>query len=126
MDGVTGKTTGIDVTLDIVCGKWKGLILWQLLHIDSIRFNELRRSIEGNISSRILTRELKMLIDDGLIERIDYGTVPPKVEYRITPYGKTTSTFLESMNRWGLIHNQISLSDKDITGEIQHKKDNSC
>lgn len=95
---------GIDVTLEVVCGKWKGLILWKLIHAKQLRFNELRRSLDGNISSRILARELKKLINDGLVERIDYETVPPRVEYRITPYGKTTAAFLETMNKWGIHH----------------------
>lgn len=56
---VDGQKTGIDITLEVVCGKWKGLILWKLLHEDHMRFNELRRAIDGNISSRILARELK-------------------------------------------------------------------
>ncbi|UOR10944.1 winged helix-turn-helix transcriptional regulator [Halobacillus amylolyticus] len=91
--------TGIDITLEVVCGKWKGLILWKLLHEEAVRFNELRRSIDGDISSRILSRELHKLIEDGLIERIDYETMPPKVEYQITPYGQTTASFLEIMKK---------------------------
>lgn len=62
---------GISVTLEVVCGKWKGLILWKLLQDESLRFNALRRSLDGNISSRILARELKQLMNDGLVERID-------------------------------------------------------
>jgi DNA-binding HxlR family transcriptional regulator len=95
---------GIDVTLEVVFGKWKGLILWKLIHEKNIRFNELRRSINGNISSRILARELKKLIQDGLVDRIDHETVPPRLEYRITAYGKTTAVFLETMNNWGIPH----------------------
>ncbi|ASF41165.1 transcriptional regulator [Halobacillus halophilus] len=106
--------TGIEITLEIVCGKWKGLILWKLLHEKPMRFNQLRREIDGEISSRILSRELRKLTDDGLIERIDYEMVPPKVEYRITPYGKTTASFLTSMNEWGLEHKRMSTSRKEM------------
>ncbi|MFD2923661.1 winged helix-turn-helix transcriptional regulator [Halobacillus naozhouensis] len=104
----------IDITLEVVCGKWKGLILWKLLHEKEVRFNELRRSIEGNISPRILSRELRKLMDDGLIERIDYGISPPRVEYRITTYGKTTSPFLKIMNDWGMEHKRLNATKKEM------------
>ncbi|UOQ45115.1 helix-turn-helix transcriptional regulator [Halobacillus salinarum] len=106
--------TGIDTSLEVVCGKWKGLILWELLHTHKLRFNELRRAINGNISSRILSRELSKLIEDGLVERIDYQKVPPKVEYRLTPYGKTTTPFLKAMNKWGLEHKKYQLSRQEM------------
>ncbi|KHE72110.1 helix-turn-helix domain-containing protein [Halobacillus sp. BBL2006] len=115
--------TGIDITLEVVCGKWKGAILWQLLHKDRLRFNELRRSLDGNISSRILSRELRKLIDDGLVERVDYETVPPRVEYCITPYGKTTASFLESMNEWGMAHKRMSASKSEMAEMINTNDD---
>ncbi|MFZ0368135.1 MAG: helix-turn-helix domain-containing protein [Halobacillus sp.] len=119
--------TGIEITLEIVCGKWKGLILWKLLHEKPMRFNQLRREIDGEISSRILSRELRKLTDDGLIERIDYKKVPPKVEYRITPYGKTTASFLTSMNEWGLEHKRMSTSKKEMARLINKKtQDELC
>ncbi|MCA1020721.1 winged helix-turn-helix transcriptional regulator [Halobacillus litoralis] len=97
---------GISVTLEVVCGKWKGLILWKLLQDESLRFNALRRSLDGNISSRILARELKQLMNDGLVERIDHQTVPPHVEYRLSPYGRSTASFLHAMNQWGIKHQE--------------------
>ncbi len=130
-DGVTlmkdGKSeTGIDITLEVLCGKWKGVILWELIHHNQLRFNELRRAIDGNISSRILSRELRKLIDEGLVERIDFGTVSPRVEYRLTPYGQSTYSFLESMNKWGLVHKKMRTRkpDPSIHEEIlqSHKK----
>ena len=106
---------GLDVSLEVVCGKWKGLILWKLIQENHLRFNELRRSLDGNISSRILARELKKLIQDGLIERIDYETVPPRVEYRVTPYGRTTASFLEKMNEWGIHHKRRAYQQESLT-----------
>ncbi|GGF19963.1 hypothetical protein GCM10010954_18430 [Halobacillus andaensis] len=116
------REAGIDITLEVVCGKWKGIILWELLHEEKLRFNELRRSIDGKISSRILSRELRKLIDDGLVERIDYKTVPPRVEYRLTSYGHTTSSFLESMNKWGLAHKQMNASKSEMAEIINSEK----
>ncbi|MGP4059388.1 winged helix-turn-helix transcriptional regulator [Halobacillus sp. H74] len=117
-----GQKTGIDITLEVVCGKWKGLILWKLLHEDHMRFNELRRAIDGNISSRILARELKKLVDDGLVARIDYETVPPRVEYQVTPYGKTTASFLTNMNNWGMEHKRQSATKREMADLINREK----
>ncbi len=110
--------TGIHISLEVVCGKWKGLILWKLLHEDCVRFNELRRSIDGNISSRMLSRELTKLVEDGLVERLDHQQVPPKVEYKITNYGKTTAPFLTIMNQWGMQHKNLSVSKKEMADII--------
>ncbi|WP_181350802.1 helix-turn-helix domain-containing protein [Thalassobacillus sp. CUG 92003] len=115
--------TSIGITLEVVCGKWKGLILWKLLHVESIRFNELKRAVDGDISSRILSRELNKLIEDGLVERIDFQEVPPKVAYKMTEYGQTTEVFLRSMNKWGLEHKKLSVSRSEMADLVKEDHD---
>ncbi|MCP3027332.1 helix-turn-helix domain-containing protein [Halobacillus sp. A5] len=112
-DGNKFVTTGRDL---------ENGILWKLVQEKRMRFNELRREIDGNISSRILSRELRKLVEDGLVERIDYGTVPPRVEYRLTQYGQTASSFLESMNKWNLAHKQMNASKSEMD-EILNKEE---
>lgn len=112
--------TPLDITLDVVCGKWKSRILWTLLQVENIRFNELQRLLGGTISARILSRELKMLLEDGLIERIDHEKVPPKVEYLITEYGRSTYPFLHAMNEWGKKHTNtasVEIEMMDLANE---------
>ncbi|WP_386060957.1 winged helix-turn-helix transcriptional regulator [Thalassobacillus hwangdonensis] len=106
--------SAIETTFDVVGGKWKGVILWKMLDVETIRFNELKRALGGKISSRILSKELRMLCDEGLIERKDYHSVPPKVEYCLTEYGKSIEAFMVPMNEWGLQHQ----SRKESKGEM--------
>lgn len=118
------KKTSLEITLEVVCGKWKGCILWILLQYESIRFNELQRLIGRNISARILSRELKRLLEDGLIERIDYGEAPPKVEYKITEYGKTTKPFLTVMDAWGKKHKELGYTREEMSEIVNDQAEN--
>ncbi len=118
------EKTSLEITLEVVCGKWKGYILWVLLQNESIRFNELQRLIGRNISARILSRELKMLLEDGLVDRIEHNEAPPKVEYKVTPYGKTTLPFLTLMNEWGEKHKNLDLSKEEMSEMINKTAEN--
>lgn len=79
----------------------------------TIRFNELKRKLEG-ISPRTLSDRLTELEEMGLIERIDHGTIPPKVEYRLTDKGRDLETvyqaFLEWANDWDVEIEQQALA----------------
>lgn len=89
----------LDTALDIIGGKWKGLILYHLLG-GAKRFNELRRLLPS-ITHRILTLQLRELEEDGLISRTIYPTVPPKVEYYLTDTGETLRSILLELRAWG-------------------------
>lgn len=89
----------IEMALQIVGGKWKGIII-DLLSEKSIRFNELKRLIPG-ISQRILTLQLRELEADGIVERKVYDTVPPRVEYFLTEQGNELSSIIDSLRVWG-------------------------
>lgn len=90
----------IEVTLHIIGGKWKSLIIYQLISNSPLRFNQLHKLI-SRTSQRTLTNQLRELESDGIISRKIYAEVPPKVEYSITEKGKTLYPILESMCEWG-------------------------
>lgn len=94
--------TLVGVTLSVIGGKWKPIILW-LLKDKPQRFGELKKSI-SLVTQKMLTQQLRELEEDKLISRKVYPQVPPKVEYRITTYGKTLFPVLESMYAWGKKH----------------------
>ncbi|MDY0943665.1 helix-turn-helix domain-containing protein [Priestia megaterium] len=85
-------------TQDIIARKWKIIILWHL-STKTRRFNELQRLLP-NISKGILTRQLRELEEDQMVHREVYKEVPPKVEYSLTPLGKSFLPILHSMGEW--------------------------
>ena len=85
-------------TQDIIAGKWKIIILWNL-STQTRRFNELQRMLP-NISKGILTRQLRELEEDKMVQREVYKEVPPKVEYSLTPLGQSFIPILQSMGEW--------------------------
>lgn len=94
----------IDTALSVIDGRWKGTILWRLSD-RPMRTAELRRSIPG-ITERMLIRHLHELVDDGIIDRHDAGTVPPCVHYSISDYGMTLAPLLTGLCDWGRQHMQ--------------------
>lgn len=90
----------VETTLKIIGGRWKVLIIHFLLE-DKKRFGELTRSL-GSISARTLSKQLRELEDDGVVNRKDFGEIPPKVEYSLTPLGKTLEQVLLAMEAWGI------------------------
>ena len=97
----------IEVTIKVIGGKYKPLILYILIHDGPNRFKDLMSSF-NTISQKTLTNQLKELESDGLITRISYNEVPPRVEYFITEKGKTLLPILDLMCEWG----EKNISDK--------------
>ncbi|NKQ56834.1 helix-turn-helix transcriptional regulator [Amycolatopsis sp. K13G38] len=91
---------GIDAALDVVSGKWKGLILWELNAHRVRRFAELRRGLPG-VSEKMLTQHLREMEEDGLVHREVYAEVPPRVEYSLTEHGRTLNQALGPLAGWG-------------------------
>jgi DNA-binding HxlR family transcriptional regulator len=89
----------VEATLDVIGGKWKPLILWQLREV-TLRFSGLQQNMPG-ISPKMLTKQLRELEEDGLVLRVVYPEVPPKVEYSLTSFGKTVIPVLDSLCHWG-------------------------
>jgi DNA-binding HxlR family transcriptional regulator len=93
----------------MISGKYKLRIVWDLkdgpLRYGEIRTGLLRGTIDSSeIAPRVLSRELKALTETGLIDRKDYGVVPPKVEYRLTRKGKSFVPVIAAIKDWGTRH----------------------
>jgi len=100
----------VEAALEVIGGKWKGVILYHLLS-ETIRFNELRRIMPG-ITQRMLTKQLRELEANNLISRKIYPEVPPKVEYSMTEYGKTLTPIIQALRAWGIQHLENPSSQK--------------
>lgn len=91
---------GIVYTNSVLNGRWKLSILAFLLDENKLRYNELKRRLLG-VSERMLIAQLKELQEDGLIIRISYPEVPPRVEYELSEKGKSLENILFQMAEWG-------------------------
>jgi DNA-binding HxlR family transcriptional regulator len=92
----------VQTAIGIVGGKWKAGILFRLQR-GPMRLSELLREMPW-ISERVLIRQLKELVEVGVVSRHDYGTLPPKVDYTLTPYGRTLEPILQAIGAWGQGH----------------------
>jgi DNA-binding HxlR family transcriptional regulator len=92
--------------LSIIGQKWKIPIMWHLSEYDTLRYNEIKRSVHG-ITNIMLTKSLQELKTNQLITRKQYDIVPPKVEYSLTKRGKSLIPVLKALDLWG--KEQISL-----------------
>ena len=90
----------MELTIDLIGGKWKSLILWHLGE-NTFRFSELKKMLP-QITQKMLTQQLRESEQDGLLKRFVYTQVPPKVEYSLTEEGKTLLPILELMCQWGM------------------------
>jgi DNA-binding HxlR family transcriptional regulator len=89
----------VEATISLIDGKWKCVILFHLLD-GTFRFNELRRFVP-TVTQRMLTNQLRELEADGLIVRKVYPQVPPKVEYSLSPLGRSLEPVLQTLKTWG-------------------------
>jgi len=92
----------VEDTLKVITGRWKVLIIQQLL-TGVKRFNELQRSLKG-ISHKTLSRQLREMEAQGIVVRKVYPQIPPKVEYALSPLGLSLQGILEAMHEWALRH----------------------
>ena len=92
----------VHTALGVIGGKWKLVILWNL-QSGTKRYSELKRMI-GDVTPKMLSQQLKELEKDGIVERKVYPVVPPKVEYRLTAYGKKLEPVIGELAKFGTGH----------------------
>lgn len=95
----SGYHCPVEATLDLIGGKYKSLILWHLIG-KTLRFSEIR-SLIPQATPKMLTQQLRLLEEDGMINRHVYPVVPPKVEYSLTEFGESIIPVLNAMCDWG-------------------------
>lgn len=89
----------VEITLRVIAGKWKVMILYHLLE-GTQRFNALQRLLRG-VAARTLAKQLRELEHDGIVRRKVYAQVPPRVDYDLTPLGRSLKPILMAMDHWG-------------------------
>lgn len=95
----TKNNCPVEATLDLIGGKYKALILWQLAD-GTLRFSQLRQRI-SRATPKMLTQQLRELEEQDLIHREVYPVIPPKVEYSLTDTGRSLMPILVAMRDWG-------------------------
>ncbi len=90
-----------ELALNIIGGKWKLMIVWELLREEPLRLNQIEKAIP-NAHQRVLINQLKELEKDRLITRTVYPIMPPKVDYRLTELGKSLKPLAEELYNWGI------------------------
>ena len=100
----------LEVVLDVIGGKWKGIILFHLL-TNTLRYSDLKR-LMPKITARVLTNQLRELERDGLIRREVYPEVPPRVEYSVTALGESLRSIIFLLSDWGEAHTTQLLENR--------------
>jgi len=101
----------LEYGLEIFGGKWKSRIICVLYSHPTLRYNELKKELT-TISDAVLAGMLKELISDGLVERLQYNEIPPRVEYFLTPKGKSVLPILQSICNWSKENSTEKLDEK--------------
>lgn len=101
----------VEAALEVIGGKWKGIILFHLQD-GTLRFNELQRRV-GDVTQRSLTKQLRELEADNLVHREVYPVVPPKVEYSLTEKGLSLAPVLDALQAWGENHVLSEIKQKE-------------
>ncbi|MGW4383494.1 winged helix-turn-helix transcriptional regulator [Kitasatospora sp. NPDC004531] len=94
-----GHVCGIDSAMEVIGGRWKVLILWALHEQPRCRFGELRRRLPG-VTEKVLASHLRELEADGVVARVPFEEVPPRVEYSLTEDGARLNEALEPLAAW--------------------------
>ncbi|MDO6847801.1 helix-turn-helix domain-containing protein [Priestia megaterium] len=105
----------VETTLDVIGGKWKGIILYHLID-GKKRFNEFRKLYPA-ITQRMLTLQLRELEKDGIVHREIYKEIPPKVEYSLTEFGRSLEPIILLMKEWGETHKNRIISARTVEKE---------
>jgi len=90
----------IAFALRVIEGKWKLPIIWVLCKNGTLRYNQLKKSIPG-ISNMMLSSSLKELEESGLVNRVQYNEIPPRVDYSLAEAGEKILPVLDGFAKWG-------------------------
>ena len=99
----TAPRCPVALTVEMIGGKWKSVILYFLLRDGTLRFGEIRTRVPG-VTQRMLTLQLRELEADGLIARTVHAVVPPRVDYSLTTFGRSLGPVIDVMFEWGSRH----------------------
>jgi DNA-binding HxlR family transcriptional regulator len=97
---------GVENALKILEGRWKLVILFHLFGGKVLRFSDLERAIPA-ISQKMLIQQLRRMEADGIVQRTLYPQVPPKVEYRLTPWGQKLCPALDALLKWAALREEV-------------------
>ena len=97
----------LEYALDILGGKWKLRIIWAIYNAKVIRFNQLKRELPG-ITDLMLTKILKLLVENNVVQRTQFNEIPPRVEYSLTENGLQLVNSLSNVRQWVTEQNQPS------------------
>jgi len=106
------ETQALDYGMEMIGGKWKPIILYHV-NKGTNRFNKLFSEIEG-INRQMLSKQLKSLERSGILDRTLYGEIPPRVEYTLTPLGKSLLPVVEAITQWG----QKQIAETVVISEV--------
>ncbi|RJF85678.1 transcriptional regulator [Sphingomonas cavernae] len=98
------EACGLGAALEVIGGKWKTFILWEI-HFGPIRFGELKRRVTG-ISEKMLIQNLREMEADGIIAREMFHEIPPRVEYSVTELGRTLNDAVTPLATWGKVYSK--------------------
>lgn len=114
------KTQALEYCTDMIGGKWKPIILYHI-NKGTNRFNKLFAEIEG-INRQMLSKQLKSLERSGILDRTLYGEIPPRVEYTLTPLGRSLLPVVQAMTRWGQKQKAVKIEAPDIQEAPQNQQ----
>ncbi|MNB70617.1 HTH-type transcriptional activator HxlR [compost metagenome] len=114
-----------ELTLSVISGKWKVVILWHLGVEGPHRFSDLQR-LFPKISHKILTQQLRELMEDGIVHREVYPDIPPKVEYSMTELGMTLLPIVEMMYEWGKMRIGMIRSELNLESSPEEEEKDCC
>ena len=111
----------MEIGLNVLSGKWKLKILWQVSK-GAVRFNELHRRL-GKITTKTLTQQLRELEEQKILARTVYPDNPPKVEYTLTDLGQSIHPVLKSLCDWGTAYQAAIPPINDLGGPLTDAAD---
>ncbi|MFC5523818.1 winged helix-turn-helix transcriptional regulator [Polaromonas jejuensis] len=97
-------------------GRWKLSILFQLFGGKVLRFSELERAIPA-VSQKMLIQQLRQMEADGMVRRVIYPEVPPKVEYTLTRWGQALCPTLDSLLKWAAVRDELPVPAESVADD---------